>query len=121
MLALPVTYAAVWGMVLRIDLAGGTPATETAGEVLRDLPPTVRIDSSKERRARIRFPVDPKAAILQYHDVSLDWRRSENQVRIEAEPPPMIGLLSRTLLFRRADAWRRVIDGFIARGYAPRQ
>jgi hypothetical protein len=31
------SYAAVWGVVLRIDLAGGEAVAEAAGEVLREL------------------------------------------------------------------------------------
>jgi hypothetical protein len=115
-LTLLFAYAVVWGTRMRVDLAGRAAADDTVREVLRALPKSAQVRRSKNSRALIRFPVDPKAAIRVHHDIRLDWRR--NQVRVEAESPSL-GELSRTLLLRRADAWRTVVAEFESRGYAP--
>ena len=117
-LAAPFLYAVVWGPRLRVVLAGRAAADETVREVLRELPKSAQIGSSENRCALIRFPVDPAAAIVLYHDVRVDWRGHAYEVQVQSESP-WRGQLSRTLLLRRADAWRTVVAGFASRGYAP--
>jgi hypothetical protein len=118
-LSIPFTYAAVWGTALRIDMTGEKAASDVADKVVRELSRSVRIDSSKEGRVRISFPVDQQAAVPQYHNIQVDWRGEADEVRIDAESP-WRGFLSRTLLRRRADAWRQVVDRFASNGFAPR-
>ena len=119
-LTVPFLYAVYWGTRLRIDLTGRAAADDTVREVLRQLPESAQVSTPKESCARIRFPVDPKAAILRYHDIRLDWRGNANDVRVAAEAPSL-GELSRTLVLRRAHAWRTVVAGFTSHGYAPRR
>jgi hypothetical protein len=112
-LAVPLIYAGTWGTMLRVDLvADGTgPDAATVLEVVAERVPLARIVTRKKSKLVIEPPAHRK------YRLRIEWGRGAgNGLRVETDAPAF-GWLVRSLLLARADEWRSVVDGLVARGY----
>ena len=114
-LAVPLIYASTWGTMLMVDLIAGRSGQDAATvlEVVAERVPLARIVSHKKNQ----LVIEPPAPSHRKYRMRIEWGRGAwNELRVEADAPSY-GWLVHSLLLARADEWKRVVDGLLARGY----